>query len=147
MTKFIPLLVFLALYGCKEDSNKTPDSALQEVLPKGDYTISADKTHDKFSSAIPFGMKVPDGSTIEVFMKEATGGQLNITSTIDDWNRLDFGKIHTLTGPIHVEGAEPGDVLSVEIIDLEPGEWGWTVMTPEFGFFGRRTHFQFAKNL
>jgi len=28
--------------------------------------------------------------------------------------------VHILTGPIHVEGAEPGDVLKVEILELYP---------------------------
>ncbi|MGB5357989.1 MAG: acetamidase/formamidase family protein, partial [Eudoraea sp.] len=42
--------------------------------------------------------------------------------------------VHTITGPIYVEGAEVGDVLAVELLDLEPGDWGWTLMEPEFGF-------------
>ena len=32
---------------------------------------------------------------------------------------------HPLTGPIGVEGAEPGDTLVVEVIDIEPAAWGW----------------------
>jgi hypothetical protein len=52
--------------------------------------------------------------------------------------------VHVLTGPIFVEGAEPGDVLKVEILDLKPRKnpdgktfgsnaaawWGFQARTP-----------------
>jgi acetamidase/formamidase len=40
---------------------------------------------------------------------------------------------HALTGPIAIEGAEDGDVLQVEILDIKPGDWGWTSISPGFG--------------
>ena len=79
-------------------------------------------------------LKVPDGSVIEAFTLEATGGQFNVNSTMEDAKKVDMDKVHTITGPIYVEGAEVGDVLAVELLDLEPGDWGWTLMEPEFGF-------------
>jgi formamidase len=42
--------------------------------------------------------------------------------------------VHPLTGPVFVEGAEPGDVLEVEILDVEPDRYGYTVQVPGFGF-------------
>jgi acetamidase/formamidase len=45
----------------------------------------------------------------------------------------DFSTVYNLAGPVAVEGAEPGDTLEVEILALEPGEWGWTAMIPELG--------------
>ena len=33
---------------------------------------------------------------------------------------IDLGRIHPLTGPVHVEGAEPGDILEVEVLDVSP---------------------------
>ena len=32
-----------------------------------------------------------------------------------------------------VKGAEPGDVLEVEIVSLRPRDWGWTAIIPGFG--------------
>ncbi|MGB5691760.1 MAG: acetamidase/formamidase family protein [Flavobacteriaceae bacterium] len=104
------------------------------AIPQPDFSLTTDQTHNKFSSAIPPAIRVPDGSVIEVFTHEATGGQLNIESTEDDILQLDMDKVHTLTGPVYVEGAEPGDVLAVELLDLEPGDWGWTDLGPGFGF-------------
>ena len=42
--------------------------------------------------------------------------------------------MHPLTGPVYVEGAEPGDLLEVEILDVEPDSYGFTVQVPGFGF-------------
>jgi acetamidase/formamidase len=39
------------------------------------------------------------------------------------YRERDMGS-HTLTGPIYIEGAEPGDVLEVAIQKLVPAEWG-----------------------
>jgi acetamidase/formamidase len=45
----------------------------------------------------------------------------------------DFDTIYNLVGPILVEGASPGDTLEVEILELEPGRWGWATLIPELG--------------
>lgn len=133
-------LLLISMISCKEHSNNEPAVASKDLLPKADYTINSDQNHNKFSSAIPYQIKVPDGSVVEAFTIEATGGQLNINSTLEDFNNTDMDKIHTLTGPIYVEGAEAGDVLAVELLDLEPGDWGWTGMGPDFGFLAAETN-------
>lgn len=38
---------------------------------------------------------------------------------------LDTG--HALCGPVAVKGAQPGNVLQVDVLDLIPGSWGWNV--------------------
>jgi acetamidase/formamidase len=38
-----------------------------------------------------------------------------------------------LTGPVYVEGAEPGDILSVELLEIEAGDWAWMAIIPDFG--------------
>ncbi len=41
---------------------------------------------------------------------------------------------HLLTGPIHVEGAEPGDVLEVRVLNIELRcNWGWNLQVPTLG--------------
>lgn len=125
-------LILLLFFGCKEQV-EAPQAVIENI-PEPDFTITVDKNHDKFSNAIPFQIKVPDGSVVEAYTLEATGGQLNLNSTLEDFKEVDMDKVHTLTGPIYVEGAEVGDVLAVELLDLEPGDWGWTGMGPEFGF-------------
>ncbi|GGJ72322.1 acetamidase/formamidase family protein [Deinococcus aquiradiocola] len=38
---------------------------------------------------------------------------------------------HPLTGPVHVQGAEPGDTLAIDILDVRPAAWGWTGCRPD----------------
>jgi acetamidase/formamidase len=123
------------LIGC----TSTDSTSSIPRIPEPDFTIGTDQTHDKFSRAIPPAITVPSGSIVEAHTHEATGGQLNIDSTIEDLAKVDMNRVHTLTGPIYVEDAEPGDVLAVELIELEPADWGWTAMTPDFGFL-KGTH-------
>jgi acetamidase/formamidase len=41
---------------------------------------------------------------------------------------------HLLTGPIYVEGAEPGDVLEVRVLDIKlRADWGWNLQVPMLG--------------
>ena len=58
-----------------------------------------------------------------------TGGQIGNNDSADDMRNVDLTKIHYLTGPFEVETAEPGDILLVEIMDVQPYEdqpWGFT---------------------
>ena len=71
---------------------------------------------------------------MDVYTKEATDGQLTKESTVADVTSLDFDLIHPLTGPVYVEGAEPGDILSVTLHEIEIGDWGWACIVPGFGF-------------
>jgi formamidase len=43
---------------------------------------------------------------------------------------------HPLTGPLAVEGAEPGDVLELQVIAYETDDFGWTAIWPDSGFLG-----------
>jgi len=138
MKRILTCLFLISIFGCNEKANVN-QLVVTESIPEPDFTISADKNHNKFSNSIPYQIKVPNGSVVEAYTKEATGGQLNVNSTLDDFDKVDMDKVHTLTGPIYVEEAEAGDVLAVELLDLEPGDWGWTGMGPEFGFLAGET--------
>ena len=43
---------------------------------------------------------------------------------------------HPLTGPLEIRGAEPGDVLEVEILGYETDSFGWTAIWPGSGWLG-----------
>ncbi len=131
--KNIFVIVFvLGLIGCTDTESTTPS----RDFPEPEFVIGTDQTHNKFSRAIPYAIKVPSGSVIEAFTHEATGGQFSIDSTVDDLESVDMDRVHTLTGPIYVDDAEVGDLLAVELLEFEPGDWGWTGMIPYFGFLG-----------
>ena len=41
--------------------------------------------------------------------------------------------MHTLTGPVYVEGAEPGDVLEIRVLDIKLTDWGYNFLSPTQG--------------
>lgn len=140
------LAVFLLLPACAPDAGppaeeRASGDAAGSATPPGetrtlqpDFTLQADRTHARFSSAIEPVLRVPSGSVVEVFTEEASDGQLGPESTTADIPDVSFDPIHPLTGPVFVEGAEPGDVLAVTLLEIEVGEWGWAAIFPGFGF-------------
>jgi amidase len=55
---------------------------------------------------------IRSGEEVIVDTQDASGGQIGPTSTIQAVRDLDFGRVDPVSGPIFVEGAHPGDVLS-----------------------------------
>ena len=78
-------------------------------------------------------MTVAPGTTIEFECPDASGGQLSAKSTVADVPHLDFAKVNPVTGPVFVDGAEPGDALKVTIHEFKPSGFGWTANIPGFG--------------
>lgn len=78
-------------------------------------------------------VRIAPGESLEFDVSDSSGGQLGETSTVADVARLDFGKVNPVTGPVFVEGAEPGDVLKVTLLSFVPSGWGWTANIPGFG--------------
>ena len=98
-----------------------------------DHRVEASQTHHKFSSAIVPVLRVASGSVIEAMTNEATGGQLELGSDASALRAVNWDLTHSLSGPIYVDGAKPGDILAVTLLELEPGEWGWTAIWDDFG--------------
>ncbi|WP_293912172.1 acetamidase/formamidase family protein [Deinococcus sp.] len=73
------------------------------------------------------------GDTLEFAIQDASGGQLTEHSTAADVPKFDFSLTNPVNGPVYIDGAEAGDVLSVEILDFQESYWGWTGLIPGFG--------------
>jgi len=99
----------------KIDLNATPES--QDVI------------HNRWHPDIPIVAWVKPGDEFRVECIDWTGGQINNDDSANDVRDVDLSKVHYLTGPIGVEGAEPGDLLVVDLLDigaLPESEWGFT---------------------
>lgn len=110
------------------------EEAAAAPLVEPQHFLGADSTHNRFSRTIPPALTVASGAIVEVRTQEASDGQLRVDSTVDDVTHLDFDPIHPLTGPIAVEGAEPGDVLAVTLHEIEVLDYGWVAVSPGFGW-------------
>ena len=100
---------------------------------KHDHTIHKHQHHIGWDHTIAPVLTIAPGANVEFEVFEASGGQLSPDSTVDDVGRLDFGRINPVSGPVFVDGAEPGDVLKVTLLSFAPSGWGWTANIPGFG--------------
>ena len=88
--------------------------------------VSIDKTpeeqgdvlHNRWHPDIPFSSTVKPGDEFRVQCIDWTGGQINNDDSANDIRDVDLTKVHYLSGPIGVEGAKPGDLLVVDILDV-----------------------------
>jgi len=121
------MTLLIGIWSCTEDATIKPD-----------YILSADKKHNKFSKLIPPVLKVSSGAVIKAITNEASDGQLHKKAKLIDLINIDFGPIHPLTGPVYVEEAEVGDILAVDLIDIELHDYGWQAIVGGFGFLTDR---------
>jgi len=76
-------------------------------------------------------LEVDPGETVTFETNDCFTGQ--IRSEEDLVTEIDLGRINSATGPVAVRGAEPGDSLVAEILDVRPLEWGVATLIPGFG--------------
>ena len=97
------------------------------------HTIHGRQSHQGWNNAFAPVLRIAPGESVEFDVSESSGGQLSRNSTVADVGTMDFGRINPVTGPVHVEGAEPGDQLKVTLLSFVPSGWGWTANIPGFG--------------
>ena len=92
------------------------------------------KGHNRWHEAIAPVIEAAPGEEVEIQTRDAFDGQIGENTTAEDLRRCDLNRVHPLTGPVYVAGAAPGDLLEVEICDMRPASFGYTVEVPGFGF-------------
>ncbi|HEX6325654.1 MAG TPA: acetamidase/formamidase family protein [Jiangellaceae bacterium] len=90
--------------------------------------------HNRWHPDIPPIVRCEPGDDVVLETRDALDGQIRPGATADDVAATNLDVVHPLTGPVYVEGAEPGDLLEVEILDVTPEPYGFTVQVPGFGF-------------
>lgn len=94
-------------------------------------TIDRSKVIFTFSRRHKPAERVRVGETVKVETEDAFSGQ--IRSEKDSVEMLDWSKVDGATGPIFVDGSEPGDTLVVEILDIKVPKKGVIVTVPKQG--------------
>src|SRR5687767_3230908 len=92
-----------------------------------------DRVHFTWDAGNEPVLTVESGDTVVVHTRDVSDNQITLESTTADIDRLDWDRVYPLAGPIAVEGAEPGDTLAVEILDIHTQGWGWTAILPGLG--------------
>ena len=85
--------------------------------------------HNRWHPDIPVVASVKPGDEFMVEALDWTGGQIKNDDNANDVRDCYLPRCHHLFGPIEVQGAEPGDILVVDILDIgahRGNEWGYT---------------------
>ena len=111
---------------------------MPETLIKVDLAKSAyenDMIHNRWHPDVPIVAWVNPGDDFIIETYDWTGGFIKNNDSADDVRDIDLTIVHFLSGPIGVEGAEPGDLLVVDLLDVgaKPESlWGFN------GFFSKK---------
>ncbi len=102
------------------------------------HILTAEPTHSFWDKDFSARLTIDPGDVVHLECVDASGGQVTPQSTIEDFLQIDRGRIHALTGPIAIAGAEPGDVLEVRVLDVTHHGWAWTSVIAGLGFLDDR---------
>jgi formamidase len=90
--------------------------------------------HNRWHPEIEPVAEVDPGEELRLETEDGIAGLLTRESSHADAGSMDLGGAHPLAGPVFVRGAEPGDVLEVELVSYETADFGVTALIPGFGF-------------
>ena len=85
--------------------------------------------HNRWHPDVLAVISVKPGDVFRIECKDWTDGQIKNDDDPTDVKDVTLTVVHVLSGPIHVEGVEPGDILVVDLLDvgaLQGDEWGFT---------------------
>jgi acetamidase/formamidase len=103
-----------------------------------ELSLSAQPTHSRWNRALPPRLYIAPGDTVHLECVDSSGAQVHPKMNLAEFLKIDRGLIHALTGPIFVEGAEPGDVLQVDVLEVSHKGWGWSSVISGLGFLTER---------
>lgn len=126
---------------------------MPKTLFKIDFTKTMDQQelpgHNRWHPDIPAVVSVNPGDVFRIECNDWTDGQIKNNDSADDIRNVDLTQVHVLSGPIYVNGAQPGDILVVDLLDIGalPGdEWGFTGIFAKENGGGFQTPSRVGKN-
>lgn len=97
-----------------------------------DHRVRADDgaVHSVWDNGLEPVCTVEPGDVVRFECNDATNGQVGPDATAADLATLDIDPVHPLTGPVAIEGAQPGDVLQIDLLEIDHDGWGCTLVLP-----------------
>ena len=90
--------------------------------------------HNRWHPDILPIVRCDPGDEVVLQTRDCLDGQLGPQATAETVGAANLNVVHPLTGPVYVNDAEPGDILEVEVLEVEPDRYGFTAQVPGFGF-------------
>jgi acetamidase/formamidase len=106
---------------------------MRVLLMSRSHTIHHEHSHFGWDHALAPVLRIAPGDTVELHPREASDGQLTPSSVVGDLAEIDLARANPVVGPIHVDGAMPGDAIKISLLDISASGWGWTANIPGFG--------------
>ena len=103
-----------------------------------EHQLSASPTHSVWDRSLAPRLRIEAGDEVAFECVDASGGQVYPGMTTAEFLAIDRTRIHALTGPVYVEGAEPGDALEIDVLATRHSGWGWSSVIPGLGFLKDR---------
>jgi acetamidase/formamidase len=97
-----------------------------------EHAIDPTRVHHQWDNRLEPILRVASGDVVHYELRMAGHGQVSEGDGYEE-TAFDFSTLYHLSGPVWVEGARPGDTLRVDILELQPGDWGWASILPGLG--------------
>ena len=110
-----------------------------------EHHLDASQPQPFWDNSVTPRLTVSPGDIVVIDCAEPIG-QATPTWTHADLGLADPSLAHALTGSIAVEGALPGDVLEVEVLDMTHWRWGWSGHIPGFGLLADEFDFPYIRH-
>jgi amidase len=104
---------------------------MTQSIEKVDHTIPKEEAVFAFGPEMRPVLEIDPGEVVTFETHDCFSGQIQTEN--DLVTDIDFSKVNPATGPVSVRGAEPGDSLVVEILDIRPGPQGVATIIPGYG--------------
>src|SRR5215472_15800006 len=78
-------------------------------------------------------LRIQPGDEVSFDINDVWSWQIDRKTKSSDLPSIDNSKLYPLAGPVYVEGAEPGDTLTVEVLDVQNDDRGWSAIFPGLG--------------
>jgi acetamidase/formamidase len=78
-------------------------------------------------------LRISQGDEVSFDINDVGTWQITRDTTSDDLKNFDSSKLYPLAGPVYVAGAEPGDTLTVEVLEAQNDDFGWSAILPGYG--------------
>lgn len=104
---------------------------MTQSIDRVDHTIPKEEAIFDFGPEMKTILEADPGEVVTFETHDCFSGQIQTEN--DLVTDIDFSKVNPATGPVSVRGAEPGDSLVVEILDISPGPQGVATIIPGYG--------------
>jgi acetamidase/formamidase len=102
------------------------------------HILSAEPAHSVWNRRLEPRLRISTGDIVHMDCLDSSGAQVRPEMKVEDFLKIDRTRIHALTGPIFIAGAQAGDVLQIDVLEVAHKGWGWSSVVQGLGFLKER---------